>query len=199
MALWFNINMLSEFYVKKTSAIKCVKRGVPVQKTKRLFVVALFAVIISLSKLFLPFPFDKMFIVVQAIVLALSALLIKKLGATYVGGVSGVLTAVLRPALGLFSFLFALLYGVLVDGFFVILKVRSSTDEVSCSKSVAAMTLSSAIIGFVGYYTTVVLLEVLPMETIIAVPIVITGSISGALAGYTAAVLWNKRLKNIRI
>lgn len=167
------------------------------QKTKRLFVAALFGAVISLTKVFLPFPIDKMFIMVQALLLALSALFIKKVGATYVGAVDGALTAFWRPALGMFAFFFAFLYGVLVDVFFFLFKVHSATDKVNRSKIVTAMTLSTAVIGFLSYYITVVLLELILMETALAAPIIVMGSISGAIAGYAAAYLWNKYLKNI--
>lgn len=166
------------------------------QKTKRLFVAALFGAIISLTKVFLPFPMDKMFIVVEAVLLALSALFIKRVGATYVGAVSGVLSAFLRPALGPFAFLFAFLYGVLIDVFFFVFKVRS-TGKVNRSKMVAVMTLSTTIIGFLSYYTTAVLLELISMETGLATSIIVMGSISGAIAGYAAAYLWNKHLQNV--
>lgn len=168
-----------------------------VQKTKRLFVAALFGAIISVTKVVMPFPADKMFIVVQAVLLALSALFIKKVGATYVGAVDGVLTVFCRPALGPFTFFFAFLYGVLVDVFFFLFKVHSTTDEVNRNKIVTAMTLSTAIIGFLSYYITVVLLELLPMDPGLAAPILFMGIVSGAVAGYAAAYLWNKYLKNI--
>jgi hypothetical protein len=165
------------------------------QNTKRLVVAALFGAIIALTKLFLPFPLDKMFIVVEAVLLGISALLIKRVGATYVGFVVGLLTAFMRPALGLFSFSFALLYGVLIDFFIFALRVRSN-DKVSTIRMVTALTISSGIIGFAGYYVTVVILELIQMDIIFAVPIIVMGSISGAIAGYAAAYLWNKHLKN---
>ncbi|WNZ28566.1 MAG: hypothetical protein IAX21_07855 [Candidatus Bathyarchaeota archaeon] len=168
-------------------------------KTKRLFVAALFGAIISLTKVFLPFPMDKMFIIVQAVLLAISALFIKKIGATYVGAIDGALTVLWRPALGPFTFAFAFLYGILVDAFFIIFKIHPSMDKVNPIKIVVAMTLSTAIVGFLSYYITVVLLELLPMEPGLAVPILIMSIISGAVAGYAAAYLWNKHLKNILV
>lgn len=167
------------------------------QKTRRLLIAALFGVIISLTKVFLPFPTDKMFMVVEAVLLASAALLVKRVGATYVGAVSGVLAAFWRPALGLFTFFFAFLYGALIDIFFFLFKVDSITDKVNRGKAVTAMTLSTAIIGFLSYYTTAVLLELVPMEARLAATIMVMGSVSGAIAGYAAAYLWNKHLKNI--
>ena len=166
-------------------------------KTKRLFIAALFGVIISLTKVFLPFPMDKMFIIVQAVLLAISALFIKKIGATYVGAVDGALTVLWRPALGPFTFAFAFLYGILVDVFFFLFKIHPSMDKVNRIKIVSAMTLSTAIVGFLSYYITVVLLELLPMEPGLAAPILVMSIVSGAIAGYAAAYLWNKHLKNI--
>lgn len=165
-------------------------------RTKLLVMVALFSAIIAVTKFFLPFPLDKMFIIIEAILLATSALMIRRFGATYVGLIGGVLAAFLRPALGLFAFLFAVLYGVLIDVSFSALKVHSK-ENVKLSRMVAALAISTGLVGFLSYYTTGVLLEVLPMESSLAAPILIMGVISGAIGGYLSTVLWNKHFRKM--
>jgi len=88
-----------------------------VQKITRLFIAALFGSIIFVTRLFVPPPIDKMLIAVDAVLLALSALFIKKVGATYAGAVGGALTGLWRPSLLPFSLIYAFLYGVMVDAF----------------------------------------------------------------------------------
>ena len=85
------------------------------QKLNRLFIIALFGAIIFVVNVFLLPPLNYLLIVVEAVLLALSGLFIPKGGASYVGAVGGLLTAVWSPALGLFTFVFAFLFGVFVD------------------------------------------------------------------------------------
>jgi len=174
-----------------------LKRVASMQKAKRLFIAALFGSIIFVTKVFVPSPIDKLLIVVQAVLLALAALFIKKAGATYVGVVGGVLTALGRPALGPFTFFFAFLYGVFVDVFFLLFKVNPTTDVVNRNRIMIAMTFSTAIIGFLSYYTTTILIEILPIDPMLAALILFMGTVSGAVAGYAASYLWNKYLKSI--
>jgi hypothetical protein len=70
----------------------------------------------------MPPPINYLMIVVQAVLLALSALFLRKVGAIYVGAVGGLLTALGSPGLGPFTFIFAVLFGAFVDGFFFYLQ-----------------------------------------------------------------------------
>ena len=70
------------------------------QKLQRLFIIALFGSIIFVTNVFLPPPLNYLIIVVQAVLLALSALFIPKVGAMYVGAVGGLLTALGQPSFG---------------------------------------------------------------------------------------------------
>ena len=67
------------------------------QRLSQLFLIALFGSIIFVVNVFLPAPLNYVLIVVEAVLLALSSLFIKKLGATYVGAVGGLLTALRKP------------------------------------------------------------------------------------------------------
>ena len=87
-------------------------------KSARIAISTLFGIIVFLSKFLLHTPMDKMFVAIQATLLGLSSLLISRFGATYTGLVSGLLLTVLRSEFAPFSLLFAIAYGLLVDGFF---------------------------------------------------------------------------------
>jgi hypothetical protein len=129
--------------------------------------------------------------------LALAALFVGKAGATYVGLVGGVLSALSRPAFGPFTFLFTFLYGFLVDGFFYTLKVYASNNIVNRNRVILAMALSTGIIGFSTYYIFAVFTNVIPFNIMLSGLMIFLGVGSGITAGYAASYLWNKYLKNI--
>jgi len=95
-------------------------------ETKPTILNSAFGSIIFVVNVFLPSPLNYALIVVEAVLLALSSLFIKKLGATYVGAVGGLLTALGSPALGPFTFVFTFLFGVLVDTFLFIFRITGS-------------------------------------------------------------------------
>lgn len=167
------------------------------QKTKRLFIIALLGSILFVTKVFLNPPWDNLLIVVQAVLLALAAFLVKSTGATYVGIVGGILTALARPALGPLTFLFTFLFGLFVDIFFFTFKVAPSADGVNRDRTILAMTLSTALIAFLSYYISSLLLEWLPIDAMWTILMVFLGTGSGITAGYASSYLWNKYLKNV--
>lgn len=168
-------------------------------KTKRVALATLFGAIIFLSKTIVPSPIDKMFIVVQGLLLALGALLLPSLGATYVGVIGGVLTALWRIALAPFTFVFASLYGLLVDGCFFIFKVDTSQGNVETSRLVASMTVSTTLVGLLSYYTTVFVFRLLERNPLLDVSILVVGTLSGIIAGYLASVIWKRYLKIVKL
>lgn len=167
--------------------------------SKRVAFATLFGTLIFVTKIAIPSPFDKMFILIHAILLALGALVLKRFGATYVALIGGILTALWRIAHAPFSFTFALLYGLLVDGFFYIFKVRISEKRVVTSRIVVATTVSTAFTGLLSYYTTIYLFNILPANPILEAAIFIGGILSGALAGFFASVIWNRYLKDFKL
>ena len=174
------------------------------QKAKRLFITALFGSIIFVVNFFVPPPISYLLIVVEAVILALSTFFVGKLGATYVGIVGGFLSALARPAFGPFTFFFTLLFGVLVDVFSLAFKVSSTVDGVNRNRVIFAMTFSTAIIGFLSYYITVVYLRLFDVNPIMLGPmmvglVIFVATGSGISAGYAAAYLWNKYLKSISV
>jgi Co/Zn/Cd efflux system component len=170
---------------------------VPVQKTYRLIIVALFGSIMAVTRLFVPSPIDKILIAVDAILLALSALFVKDIGATYVGAAGGTLTGLLRPSLIPFSIIYSILYGVLVDVFMKVFKVKASSQGVNRNKIMYAMACSTLIIGFISYYATTLFPQIIVASPMMDMMVAFFGPITGAVAGYAAAYLWNKYLRSI--
>ncbi|MCW4009252.1 MAG: hypothetical protein NWF05_01355 [Candidatus Bathyarchaeota archaeon] len=171
-------------------------------KVKRIFITALLSSIIFVTNFFVPPPISYLLIAVQAVILALATLFVGKAGATYVGLVGGVLSGLSRPAFGPFTFVFTFLYGVLVDLFFAVFKASPKEGVVKRNRVILAMACSTAIIGFVSYYTVAVyskIIEVTPTELtpMMSILVIFVGTGSGIAAGYAAAYLWNKYLKSI--
>lgn len=165
--------------------------------TKKITIATLFGAVIFVSKAFLPSPFDKMLIIMQAVLLGLGSLMLKGVGATYVAVVGGLLTALLRPAFFPFTLSFALLYGLFVDFLFFAFKANPHQGTVKTWRLVASLTLSTGLTGFLSYYITA-LFELLPRNFALEVSILATGTFSGAIAGYITSIIWNKHLKNAK-
>lgn len=165
-------------------------------KTKRIAITTIFGTIIFILKMGLPTPIDKMFVIVEALFLALGSLLLGRMGATYVATVGGLLMTVWRVAFAPFSLIFAVVYGVFVDGFFHVLHVRAPHGDVKTGRLVASLTLSTAAIGLLSTYIAV-LLELMPLMTIMPFlyqVIIVVGIVNGAAAGYLASFLWKRFL-----
>jgi len=153
-----------------------------------------------------------MFIVLEAVLLALSGLFIKNVGATYVGAVGGLLTALGSPGLGLFTFIAAVLFGVLVDVSLYAFKIKGSHIGVNRNRLMIAMAISTLLIGVITYSASVIVPEyffvsiglsnlTLFIHRSIALDamVLFMGPVTGAVAGYAAAYLWNKYLKSIAL
>ena len=187
-----------------------IKGGYLTQKAKRLFITALFGSIIFVVNVFLPPPLNYVLIVVQAVLLALSGLFIKA-GASYVGAVGGLLTALGSPALGPFTFLFTFLFGVLVDSFLFIFRIPASPEGVNRNRLMAAMAFSTMLIGLISYSAFALFPQFIPFakefsaglfiqrSTMLDALVLFMGPATGITAGYAASYLWNKYLRNIRL
>ena len=181
------------------------------QRLQRLFIIALFGAIIFVTNIFLPPPLNYLVIVVQAVLLALSALFIPKVGATYVGAVGGLLTALVSPALGPFTFFFAFLFGVFVDIFLFAFKIRGTSQGVNKNRLIAAMVVSTLLIAVSSYSAFAIFPQYIKSEGFSIVSLFVQrsqmldamvlfmGPVSGAVAGYAASYLWNKYLRHINV
>jgi hypothetical protein len=181
------------------------------QKIQRLFIIALFGSIIFVTNVFLPPPLNYLIIVVQAVLLALSSLFIPRVGAMYVGAEGGILTALVSPALGPFTFFFAFLFGVFVDVFLFVFKINASTQGVNRNRLIAAMALSTLLIAVSSYSAFAIFPEYINSQgfsfvslfvqrsEMLDVLVLFMGPATGAVAGYAASYLWNKYLRHINI
>jgi hypothetical protein len=134
--------------------------------------------------------------------LALSAVFVGRGGATYVGLVGGVLSAISRPAFGPFTFAFTFLFGVLVDVFFIVFRIAPNEKGVNRNRVISAMALSTTLIGFLSYYIVAVhlkIIELTPLEytPMMSIFVLVVAAGSGVAAGYAAAYLWNKYLRSV--
>ena len=167
----------------------------------------MFGVAVFISKITLPSPFDKTLVVFQALFLTLGALLIGVMGATYVSLVGGVLTAFWRASTAPFTFTFALMYGLLVDTLILGFKAKSSKGDVKTSRMVAAVTVSTGIVGLTSYYVSV-FVKIIPRIPIVVpiagltinvveTAILIAGLVNGLIAGYVASYVWKRNLRQL--
>ena len=158
----------------------------------KLLVATLFGVIIFISKILLPAPINDMFVVVQALLLAISSLVIGKFGATYTSLINGLLVTILTLSFAPFGLIFSLVYGITTDGFLYAFKAKER-GKVKTVGSIAALTLSSTITGLSSMYVTT-MLGLVPMVPLLYLIIMLTGILNGALAGYLTPIVWNKYL-----
>lgn len=167
------------------------------RRSRRLALAALFAVLIFFSKMFLPTPLDKVLVVVQALFLALGSIALPPFGATIVSATGGLLTAAWRAPLAAFTLGFAVIYGLLMDALFLLLKVKAQNGHVRTRRLVAATATATAITGMASYYTTVHVLALLPRNPALEAAILILGVVNGIVAGYLAALLWRKAVRHL--
>lgn len=164
----------------------------PLYKFTKLILTTLFGVIIFLFGILIPAPISQVLYVVQALLLALSSIIVGKGGATYASLINGLLVTFWMPSYPPFNLIFSLIFGLATDGFIYAFKVKEGV-KVKTWHSVGAITLSAGLTGLVSTYVTVIL-GLVPMALIIYVIIVLAGILNGALAGYLTAIVWNKYL-----
>jgi hypothetical protein len=167
-------------------------------RTKRLALATLFGVVVFLSDVVLPSPLKYMFFVVHATLLCLGAIILRRMGATYVALIGGSLAAVWQFATAPFTFAFAVLYGLLVDGLIVVFKVIED-DYVMRRRLIAASAVGTVVVGGASFYTTVIVFGWFPRNVFIETAILVGGTLNGAVAGYLASLVWNKYLKDLAL
>jgi hypothetical protein len=159
--------------------------------SKKLALIALFGVTIFVLKVVIPFPFDKYLVTFfQAVLLVLASFLLGPGGATGVAFIYGGLTAFSRPTTAVTIFLFAVLYGGLVDGFLIVFDIHDPRDKML--RLIASLIISSSIVGIISYYASVYILQIMPLNLIILFFTLVTGIIHGILASVFLRLLWPK-------
>ena len=167
------------------------KMPVRLSVSRRYALAAIFGAIIFTSKIFAPSPMKDSVVIVQALLLGLGALLLTPLGATLVATIGGLLTASYTSQLAFFTIAFAVLYGLLVDGLMKLFRARVNEIEIRAHRVALAITLSTAIIGFVAYGTTIVL-GLLPRNPAAEVFILAGGIVTGLIGGYLDVIIWRR-------
>jgi len=142
---------------------------------------------------FIPAPTSDFLIVLQSFLLALSFLVLGKGGATYVGVVSGVLITAVKISFFPLDLVFSIMFGVVVDILAVALRAKEGGRAKSL-RLVVCMMLSTGIVGFIAYYVTAVLTNLVPNEFFLDLTVLLFGVVSGAIGGAVAARVWNRSL-----
>jgi hypothetical protein len=167
------------------------------RRLQRLTLAVLFAVLVFISKTLLPTPLDKMLVVVQALFLGLGAIALSPFGATRVSVIAGLLTSVWRAPFAPLTLGFAVLYGLLVDAFLVLFKVKAENGAVRLKRLVAGVTVATTATGMASYYTTVYVLSLLPRNIVLEASILVIGVLNGIAGGYLAGLLWGKAMRHL--
>ena len=155
----------------------------------------LFGAAIFISKISLPSPIDKIFVVAQALLLSLGYLFLGAPGATYISLIGCLLTAFWGAHLAPFTIAFALLYGLSIDALSSVLKARGVEGNVRQKNLIAAVTISTTIVGLASYFSSVVF-ELLPRNPWVEIVILISGITSGSIGGYISIVIWKKLFRD---
>ncbi len=164
--------------------------------SRQITMAAVFGVIVFFSKAFAPTPYKDSFVVVQALLLGLGALMIPPLGATLVSTIAGFLIAGWSPSLAVFSISFSILYGLMLDGLLLILHPMRQSGTLSTGRFTAALTFSTAAIGIIAYGATLSL-RLLPRNPAAEVAILAAGIVSGLIGGYLGAVIWRRAARHM--
>ncbi len=161
-------------------------------RSRRVALASLFGVLILVTNGFIPAPTSDFLIILEAFLLALSFLVVGIGGATYVGIVAGLLITLVTVAP--LNLVFAAAFGILVDATGFAFKAKVGA-EAKTTRLVAALTLSTGVVGFAAYYITAVLTNIVPNELVLDASILGFGIVSGAAGGFLAAKVWNRYLR----
>jgi hypothetical protein len=113
--------------------------------------------------------------------------------------------------LGPFTFLFAFLYGVFVDVFMAVFRVKGTRDGVNRNRLMAVMTLSTLLIAVSSYSAFAVFPDFftaqglsyfslfLQRSPMLDMLVLFMGPATGVTAGYASAYLWNKYLRHMAV
>lgn len=172
--------------------------------SRKLVTATLLGVAIAAVKSPFTFPITDYLIIVEVPVLGLSYLILGRGGATYTGLINGILQSGVKVGFFPFDLVFGVSYGVLVDLFCSLFKVRT-TEKTSTRRMMSALGIASTILGvgiayvFLAFnlnlgidlssYSTTELLD------IVYLPILVWGILSGVLGGFLSARVWERNLK----
>ena len=166
-----------------------------VSNARRIALGSLFGASILVFNGFIPAPTSDFLIGIQAFLLAVSFLVVGRGGPTYVGIVSGILITLAKISFFPLDLVFATTFGLGVDALSIVLKVKEG-QQARTWRLVLAMTVSTGVVGYVAYYVTAVLTDIVPNELAADAGVLVFGIVSGAIAGFAAARVWNRYLSS---
>jgi tetrahydromethanopterin S-methyltransferase subunit E len=162
--------------------------------TRRIALGGIFGAMILAVNGFIPAPTSDFLIVLQSFLLALSFLVLGKGGATYVGVVSGALITTVKISFFPLDLVFSIMFGVAVDILAVALRAKED-GRANSLRLVVCMMASTGIVGFIAYYVTAVMTNLVPNEFFLDLTVLLFGIVSGAVGGAVAARVWNRNLR----
>jgi hypothetical protein len=162
-------------------------------RSRRIALASIFGVLILVTMGFLPAPTSDFLIISEAFFLALSYLVVGRGGATYAGVVAGLLITAVKISFFPLDLVLAIFFGVMVDATSIAFGAKNGT-EARTMRLVAALTLSTGLVGFTAYYVAAVLTNLVPNQLALDVTVLVFGIFSGAAGGFLAARVWNKYL-----
>src|SRR5207245_5910897 len=124
--------------------------------------------------------------------LALSYLLVGKGGATYVGAVSGLLISVVKPLFFPLDIIFAVFFGLLVDGLAAVSRAKSGGGDASTVRHVGVRMVSTGLGGFVAYYVTAVATNLVTNSLVMDLTTIVFGVPTAAAGGLVASRDWHQ-------
>lgn len=148
---------------------------------------ALFGVLITIFKVFIPTPIDKIVsILPQVLLLVLASLVAGRGSATLTGTVSGLLSAFFRGgALAPFTIGFSILLGAAIDA--VLWRgVRSIV------KTSILIVLVALIIGFLSFYLTMIVLGLVYIPYWMVAMVFVAGAVESFLGSFIGIKIWKR-------
>lgn len=164
-------------------------------KSRDIALSSLFGLLIFTQKVLLPAPYDKMVsVLIQIVFLSLAFLITGLMGPILTGFISGLLTALTRGGLGLMTFAFALVYGVLVSALNRLFGVAES-GHIRRGRLTASSTASTLIVGVLSAFISTAL-GIIPYNPALISIIMVAGAVQGLVGGYLSGWVFEKYLRN---
>jgi len=164
---------------------------------RKLITAALFGVAIAVIKGPFQPPYADLLVIVEAPIVGLSYLLLGRGGATYTELINGLIQSTFKATFFPFSIIAAIFYGLQVDIYSWLFHAQVNGNA-SAKRMFASLGLASTTTGILAAYFSI-MLGIVPytpsLFTIIYIPIIIWGVLSGAVGGALSARIWDRNLK----
>ena len=164
---------------------------------RKLITAALFGVAIAVIKGPFQPPYADLLVIVVAPIVGLSYLLLGRGGATYTELINGLLQSTIKATFFPFTIIAALFFGAQVDIYSWLFRAQVN-GKASAKRMFASLGIASTTTGVLAAYVSITL-GIVPytpsLFTIIYIPIIIWGVLSGAVGGALSARIWDRNLR----